>query len=146
MYNFEILYTKLRIQIINGVEPPCTGGCKRQIDSQQTMAIRIASPRSEYDPCQRPSHWLCPAVDPETDRTCHSRLFPAYTIPIARERLTNLLVKHDVADAFVHRGRRGRFHRSSPTGLRRTCLLRSRTKTLFVPDCVSHHPLRITEA
>ena len=44
-------------------------------------------------------YWLYAAVDPETNRILHSRLFPTYTIPIAREFLTELLKKHDVADA-----------------------------------------------
>ena len=44
-------------------------------------------------------YWLYAAVDPETNRILHSRLFPTYTIPIAREFLTELCEKHDVADA-----------------------------------------------
>ena len=44
-------------------------------------------------------YWLYAAVDPETNRILHSRLFPAYTIPIAREFLTELAEKHDVEDA-----------------------------------------------
>jgi putative transposase len=44
-------------------------------------------------------YWLYAAVDPETNRILHSRLFPTYTIPIAREFLTELAEKHDVADA-----------------------------------------------
>jgi putative transposase len=44
-------------------------------------------------------YWLYAAVDPETNRLLHSRLFPTYTIPIAREFLTELAEKHDVEDA-----------------------------------------------
>jgi putative transposase len=44
-------------------------------------------------------YWLYAAVDPETNRILHSRLFPTYTIPIAREFLTELTEKHDVSDA-----------------------------------------------
>ena len=44
-------------------------------------------------------YWLYSAVDPETNRILHSRLFPTYTIPIAREFLTELTEKHDVFDA-----------------------------------------------
>ena len=44
-------------------------------------------------------YWLYAAVDPEMNRILHSRLFPTYTIPIAREFLTELAEKHDVADA-----------------------------------------------
>jgi putative transposase len=44
-------------------------------------------------------YWLYAAVDPETNRILHSRLFPTYTIPIAREFLTELAEKHDVEDA-----------------------------------------------
>ncbi|PHQ39890.1 IS6 family transposase [Halorubrum persicum] len=43
--------------------------------------------------------WLYAAVDPETNRILHSRLFPTYTIPIARGFLTELAEKHDVEDA-----------------------------------------------
>ena len=44
-------------------------------------------------------YWLYAAVDPETNRILHSRLFPTYTIAIAREFLTELAEKHDVRDA-----------------------------------------------
>jgi len=44
-------------------------------------------------------YWLYAAVDPATNRILHSRLFPTYTIPIAREFLTDLAEKHDVSDA-----------------------------------------------
>jgi len=44
-------------------------------------------------------YWLYAAVDPATNRILHSRLFPTYTIPIAREFLTELTEKHDVEDA-----------------------------------------------
>ena len=44
-------------------------------------------------------YWLYAAVDPDTNRILHSRLFPTYTIPIAREFLTELAEKHDIADA-----------------------------------------------
>ena len=44
-------------------------------------------------------YWLYAAVDPATNRILHSRLFPTYTIPIAREFLTELAEKHDVSDA-----------------------------------------------
>ena len=44
-------------------------------------------------------YWLYAAVDPATNRLLHSRLFPTYTIPIAREFLTDLAEKHDVSDA-----------------------------------------------
>ncbi|WP_423995263.1 IS6 family transposase [Halorubrum trapanicum] len=44
-------------------------------------------------------YWLYAAVDPETNRILHSRLFQTYTIPIAREFLTELAEKHDVEDA-----------------------------------------------
>ncbi|WP_027119300.1 IS6 family transposase [Natronorubrum tibetense] len=44
-------------------------------------------------------YWLYAAVDPETNRILHSRLFPTYTIAIAREFLTELVEKHDVKDA-----------------------------------------------
>jgi Transposase and inactivated derivatives len=44
-------------------------------------------------------YWLYAAVDPETNRILHSRLFPTYTILIAREFLTELAEKHDVEDA-----------------------------------------------
>ena len=44
-------------------------------------------------------HWLYAAIDPETNRIRHSRLFPTYTIPIAREFLTELCEKHAVVDA-----------------------------------------------
>jgi putative transposase len=46
-------------------------------------------------------YWLYAAVDPATNRFLHVRLFPTYTIPIAREFLTELAEKHDVADAVV---------------------------------------------
>ncbi len=46
-------------------------------------------------------HWLYAAVDPQTNRILHSRLFPTYTIPIAREFLTELAEKHDVEDALL---------------------------------------------
>ena len=41
---------------------------------------------------------LYAAVDPDSNRILHSRLFPTYTIPIAREFLTELAEKHDVED------------------------------------------------
>ena len=44
-------------------------------------------------------YWLYAAVDPETNRILHVRLFPTYTIPIGREFLTELCEKHDVSDA-----------------------------------------------
>jgi putative transposase len=44
-------------------------------------------------------YWLYAAVDPDTNRILHSRLFPTYTIPIAREFLTELAEKHDIAGA-----------------------------------------------
>ena len=44
-------------------------------------------------------YWLYAAADPQTNRILHSRLFPTYTIPIAREFLTELAEKHDVEDA-----------------------------------------------
>jgi putative transposase len=44
-------------------------------------------------------HWLYAAVDPETNRVLHSRLFPTYTLTIAREFLTEVAEKHDVTDA-----------------------------------------------
>jgi len=44
-------------------------------------------------------YWLYAAVDPATNRFLHVRLFPTYTIPIAREFLTELAERHDVADA-----------------------------------------------
>jgi len=44
-------------------------------------------------------YWLYAAVDPATNKILHSRLFPTYTILIAREFLTELAEKHDVADA-----------------------------------------------
>ena len=44
-------------------------------------------------------YWLYAAVDPETNRILHSRLFPTDTIPIAREFLTELAEKHDVRDS-----------------------------------------------
>jgi len=40
-------------------------------------------------------YWLYAAVDPKTNRLLHSRLFPTYTIPIARDFLTDLAEKHD---------------------------------------------------
>jgi len=43
-------------------------------------------------------YWLYAAVNPATDRILHSRPFPTYTIPIAREFLTELVEKHDVTD------------------------------------------------
>ena len=49
-------------------------------------------------------YWLYAAVDPATNRILHSRLFPTYTISIAREFLTELAEKHDVSD--VPRNRR----------------------------------------
>ncbi len=44
-------------------------------------------------------YWLYAAVDPEINRILHSRLFPTYTIAIAREFLTELAEKHNVRDA-----------------------------------------------
>jgi len=44
-------------------------------------------------------YWLYAAVDPATNRILHSRLFPTYTISIAREFLTEVAAKHDVSDA-----------------------------------------------
>ena len=44
-------------------------------------------------------YWLYSAVDPQTNRILHSRLFPTYTISIAREFLAELTEKHDVFDA-----------------------------------------------
>lgn len=52
-------------------------------------------------------HWLYAAVDPQTNSIRRSvsdvhdfvRLFPAYTIPIARESLGKLAEKRDVEDA-----------------------------------------------
>jgi len=44
-------------------------------------------------------YWLYAAVDPETNRILHARLFPTYTILIGREFLTELCEKHDVEDA-----------------------------------------------
>jgi putative transposase len=44
-------------------------------------------------------YWLYAAVDPATNRFLHVRLFPTYRIPIAREFLTELAERHDVADA-----------------------------------------------
>jgi len=43
-------------------------------------------------------YWLYAAVNPETDRTLHSRPFPTYMIPIAREFLIEVAEKHDVFD------------------------------------------------
>jgi len=44
-------------------------------------------------------YWLYAAVDPQTNRILHSRLFPTYTIPIARGLLTELAEKYDGEDA-----------------------------------------------
>ncbi|MFA9518718.1 IS6 family transposase [Halopenitus sp. H-Gu1] len=44
-------------------------------------------------------YWLYAAVDPETNRILHTRLFPTYTAAIAREFLSELIEKHDVKDA-----------------------------------------------
>ena len=44
-------------------------------------------------------YWLYAAVDPETNRLLHSRLFPTYTIPIAQAFLTEVAEKHDVENA-----------------------------------------------
>ncbi|MFC7210407.1 IS6 family transposase [Natronoarchaeum sp. GCM10025321] len=44
-------------------------------------------------------YWLYTAVDPESNKILHSRLFPTYTVPIAREFLTELTEKHAVTDA-----------------------------------------------
>lgn len=44
-------------------------------------------------------YWLYAAVNPETNRFLHSRLFPSYSILIARGFLTELVEKHDVEDA-----------------------------------------------
>ena len=44
-------------------------------------------------------YWLYAAVDPETNRILHARLFPTYTIAITREFLTELTEKHAVEDA-----------------------------------------------
>ena len=43
-------------------------------------------------------YWLYAAVDPETNRILHSRLFSTYTIAIARAFLTELAEKHIVED------------------------------------------------
>ncbi|MCU4753158.1 DDE-type integrase/transposase/recombinase [Halobacteria archaeon AArc-curdl1] len=42
---------------------------------------------------------LYTAVDPQTNRILHSRLFQTYTIAIGGEFLSELIEKHDVADA-----------------------------------------------
>ncbi|MFP8957413.1 IS6 family transposase [Natrialbaceae archaeon A-CW3] len=44
-------------------------------------------------------YWLYTAVDPQTNRILHSRLFPTYTIAIGREFLSELIEKHDVSNA-----------------------------------------------
>ncbi|MCU4754032.1 IS6 family transposase [Halobacteria archaeon AArc-curdl1] len=44
-------------------------------------------------------YWLYTAVDPQTNRILHSRLFPTYTIAIGREFLSELTEKHAVTDA-----------------------------------------------
>jgi putative transposase len=41
-------------------------------------------------------YWLYAAVDPQTNRILHSRLYPTYTIPIAREFLTELAEKRAI--------------------------------------------------
>jgi len=67
---------------------PAGGMCPDRVAVDQ-KAIRINNHQ----------YWLYTAVDPETNRILHSRLFPTYTIPIAREFLTELTEKHDVKDA-----------------------------------------------
>lgn len=44
-------------------------------------------------------YWLYAAVDPETSRILHARLFPTHTTLIGREFLTELCEKHDVSTA-----------------------------------------------
>ena len=84
----------------NAVASLCTTGRRRLIFSRQAVddpdhvavdqkAIRVNGQQ----------YWLYAAVDPATNRFLHVRLFPTYRIPIAREFLTELAERHDVADA-----------------------------------------------
>jgi len=71
-------------------------------------------------------YWLYAAVDPETNRILHSRLFPTYTIAIAREFLTESSRKTRRQRRRVSRRRRRRSHRRTPP--RRAQLPRSITR------------------
>ena len=84
----------------NAVASLCTTGRRRLIFSRQAVddpdhvavdqkAIRVNDQQ----------YWLYAAVDPATNRFLYARLFPTYRIPIAREFLTELAERHDVADA-----------------------------------------------
>jgi len=75
-----------------------TTGFRKPIYSQLTERARIAvdqKPIRIHDE----QYWLYAAVDPQTNRILHSRLFPTYTIPIARGLLTELAEKYDGEDA-----------------------------------------------
>lgn len=69
---------------------PASGDSPNRVAVDQT-SIRVND--EEY--------WLYAAVDPATNRILHARLFPTYTIPIAREFLTEPAENHDVADAVI---------------------------------------------
>jgi len=71
-------------------------------------------------------YWLYAAVDPETNRILHSRLFPTYTIAIAREFLTEASRETRRQRRRVSRRRRRRSHRRTPP--RRAQLPRSITR------------------
>ena len=64
------------------------GGARPDRVAVDQKAIRITDDQ----------YWLYAAVDPATNRMLHCRLFPTYTVPIAREFLTELAEKHGVGD------------------------------------------------
>ena len=99
-YHFQIQLRFLKIWVSSGVVSPFITGYRRPIYSQLTVKSpdRVAVDQKAIR-INDEQYWLYAAVDPETNRFLHSRLFPTYTIPIAREFLTELSEKHDVEDA-----------------------------------------------
>jgi len=81
-----------RVAVHNWVQKadlqPAGGGTPDRVAVDQ-KAIRINNKQ----------YWLYAAVDPQTNRILHSRLFPTYMIAIARKFLAELAEKHDVINA-----------------------------------------------
>lgn len=81
----------------SGVEQQSITGCRRLRYSQKAVKPDRVAVDQKAIQINDEQYWLYAAVDPQTNRILHSRLFPTYTIAIAREFLTELAEKHDVS-------------------------------------------------
>jgi putative transposase len=85
--------------VSNGVESLFSIGYRKSLFSQLRAKIPCVSVAQKEIQIINEQYWLYFVVDPEMNKILYSRLFPTYMIPIVREFLTELLEKHDVADA-----------------------------------------------